>query len=247
VETAAIPINERVSVMAQHPRVTRLGTFLARGLLRIRGKFAGRVAVLAAATGFQAAISVVQILLVTRVLSAEDFGTYGMLMSGVALAGAICEGGAGWLIPAHHAVATPIERARMFTTVAVFATAIGTFLGLLLLIFWPRNRFVLGGNQIEATSFGVVIIVAILTPLRPVVQQMNTVFSVSGRGIAIALQMFAQSICGFLVTLAALFLFEVGVAALFLGTLAGSLDGLGLSFELRQPRLQGDSSMPLGT
>jgi O-antigen/teichoic acid export membrane protein len=212
--------------MPRHRRVTQLATFAAANLLRIRGRFAGRVVVLGAATGIQAAISVVQILLVTRVLSAEDFGVYGMLMSGMALAGAMCTGGAGWIIPEHHALATPAERARLFTSAAAFAMAIGMFFGLLLIIFWPWHRLVFGDDKLEAMPFSVVVIVAMLVPLRPVVQQTTTVFSASGRGIAIAIQMLAQSMCGFLVTLVALFLFDTGVAALFLGTLAGSLAAL---------------------
>jgi O-antigen/teichoic acid export membrane protein len=200
--------------------------FAASTLLRIRGQFAGRVIVLAVATAIQATLAVVQILLATRILSADDFGLYAMIISGVVLAGAMCEGGASMVFPVHHAEATPAERASLFTSVAGFATVIGTCLGLLLIISWPWRHLVLGQSELVSLPYGIVVIVALLTPLRAVVQQTVTVFSVSGRGIAIAIQMTVQSVCGIVVTLGSLFLFDAGVAALFLGTLAANLAGL---------------------
>jgi O-antigen/teichoic acid export membrane protein len=184
------------------------------------------VVVLAVATAIQAALAVVQILLATRILSAGDFGLYSMLISGVVLAGAMCEGGASLVLPAHHAQATPAQRASLFASMAAFAVVIGAILGLLLIILWPWRRLVLGHGELESLPFGIVVIVALLTPLRTVVQQTVTVFSVSGRGIAIAVQMMVQSFSGTLVTLGALFLFHAGVAALFIGTLAANLAAL---------------------
>jgi O-antigen/teichoic acid export membrane protein len=109
---------------------------------------------------------------------------------------------------------------------AAFASAIGAVLGLSLIVFWPWYRLVLGGNQLAGMPFGVVIIVAMLAPMRAVTQQMITVFAVSGRGMAIAIQILAQSLFGLLMILVSLFVFDAGVTALFLGTLAGNLAAL---------------------
>jgi O-antigen/teichoic acid export membrane protein len=174
----------------------------------------------------QTAISIIQMLLVTRILSADDFGIYGVLISGVALAGALCDGGAGLIAPAHHAVVSPLERARLFTSLAVFAATIGTILGLLVVGSWPWLHLQIKQSQIASVSFTIIIVVALLTPLRAVVQQIVTIFSVSGRGIAIAVQLLIQNVCGFIVTIVSLFLFDAGVAALFFGTLAANLAAL---------------------
>jgi O-antigen/teichoic acid export membrane protein len=206
--------------------IRRSRTMALLAVARLRGRFAGRIVALAFATAAQTAISIIQMLLVTRILSADDFGIYGMLISGVALAGAMCDGGAGLIAPAHHAVVTPAERARLFASLAVFAATIGTVFGLILIGSWPWLRLLIKQNTITSISFVIIIIVAVLTPLRAVVQQTVTIFSVSGRGIAIAIQMLIQSICGFVVTLISLFALNAGVAALFLGTLAANIAAL---------------------
>ena len=59
--------------------------------------------------------------LATRYLSASDYGTYGLLMSIVALVGAAADGGASLLVPTHYGPASALERARLFASLAALA------------------------------------------------------------------------------------------------------------------------------
>ena len=81
---------------------------------RIRRHFVGRVMTLAAATAFAATLALVLLPLTTRQLELSDYGTYGLLVSIVALVGAATDGGASLLVPAHYGLASAAERARLF-------------------------------------------------------------------------------------------------------------------------------------
>jgi O-antigen/teichoic acid export membrane protein len=135
--------------------------------------------------------------LATRVLSASDFGIYGMVMSVVFLAGALCNGGAGLLLPRHLATSTPDERRRLIASLAAFETVGGLVLAGILLIAWPSVRVPLGING--SLPIAIVAIAALLIPLRALTQVASVAFSVSGRGEALALQVLAQSLTGFVV------------------------------------------------
>jgi len=67
---------------------------------RIRTHFVGRAMTLAAATAFNAILSVVLLPLATRHLGASDYGIYGLVMSIVVLVSAAADGGAGLLVAA---------------------------------------------------------------------------------------------------------------------------------------------------
>src|SRR6476660_140880 len=65
---------------------------------RIRAHFVGRVVTLAAATAFNAILSVALLPLATRHLEASDYGIYGLVISIVILVSAAADGGAGLLV-----------------------------------------------------------------------------------------------------------------------------------------------------
>src|SRR5258708_23647949 len=67
---------------------------------RIRAHFVGRVLTLAAATAFNAILSIALLPLATRHLGASDYGIYGLVISIVMLVSAAADGGAGLLVPA---------------------------------------------------------------------------------------------------------------------------------------------------
>ena len=81
----------------------------------------GRVMTLAAATAFAATLSLVLLPLTTRHLELSDYGTYGLLMSIVALVCAAADGGASLLVPTYYGPASKSERARLFTSLAAIA------------------------------------------------------------------------------------------------------------------------------
>jgi len=104
--------------------------------VRIRAHFVGRVVTLAAATAFNAILSVALLPLATRHLEASDYGIYGLVISIVILVSAAADGGAGLLVPAHYGSASESERARLFVSVAIFAGGAASAAGLLVIIPW---------------------------------------------------------------------------------------------------------------
>jgi O-antigen/teichoic acid export membrane protein len=190
---------------------------------RIRSHFVGRVMTLAAATAFNAILSVALLPLATRHLGASDYGTYGLLMSIVVLVGAAADGGAGLLVPTHYGSASASERARLFVSLAVFAGAGASTAGVLLIILWTWQHSGFGDQAFPLTA---IILSAVLMPLRAITNISVMIFSVTGRGLAIAAQIAIQSLVVFLTTLAALFEFSMGGSSLFIGALCGQFAGL---------------------
>ena len=171
---------------------------ISRIVNRIRGHFVGRVLTLGAATIFCAILSIALLPLATRQLGASDYGTYGLLMSIVALVAAAADGGATLLIPAHYGLASASERARLFASIAVFAGMAASVAALFLIVLWTRQHGSVSGVSVP---LGAIILSAILMPMRVITNLSVTIFSATGRGYAIAAQMTAQSLVAFISTL----------------------------------------------
>jgi O-antigen/teichoic acid export membrane protein len=190
---------------------------------RIRRHFVGRVLTLAAATVFNAILAVALLPLTTRHLGASDYGTYGLLMSIVVLVGSAADGGAGLLIPAHYGPASASERARLFVSLAVLAGSGASAAGLLLIILWTWQFSAFSDTSIPLTAIA---LSAVLMPLRVITNISGMIFSVTGRGLAIAAQVAMQSLVMFLSTLAALFDLNMGGTSLFFGAVCGQVAAL---------------------
>jgi O-antigen/teichoic acid export membrane protein len=152
-----------------------------------------------------------------------EFGAYGLLMSIVALVGATVDGGAALLVPAHYGPASALERARLFATLAVFACTGAAVAGLVLVMLWTWEHGTFSGQVI---SLAAIVLSATLMPLRAITNISITVFSVSGRASAIAIQMAIQSLIMFLTTLISLFGFSSGGISLFVGAVCGQFAAL---------------------
>jgi hypothetical protein len=116
---------------------------------RIRRHFVGRVVTLAAATAFNAALSVALLPLATRHLGASDYGIYALVMSIVALVSAAADGGAGLLVPAHYGPASSSERSRLFVSLAIFAGVAASAAGLLIIIPWLWHHATLSDHPVR--------------------------------------------------------------------------------------------------
>jgi O-antigen/teichoic acid export membrane protein len=192
---------------------------------RIRIHFVGRVVTLAAATAFNAALSVALLPLATRHLGTSDYGIYALVMSIVALVSAAADGGAGLLVPAHYGPASSLERARLFVSLAIFAGVAASAAGLLIVIPWLWHHATLSDHAIPLA--GVTLSLALM-PMRAITNICVMIFSVTDRGLAIAAQLVIQSLVTFLSTLVALFDFEMGVTSLFIGACCGQFAALGV-------------------
>ena len=196
---------------------------LSEILGRIRRHLVGRVATLASAIAFHAILSVALLPLATKVLSATDYGTYALFMSIVALVSAAADGGAGLLLPAHYGPASASERGRLFASLAVFACSCGIAIGLTLISLWIWRHNAFSG---QPTSLAAIALSAALMPMRAITNISVAIFSVTGRGLALAAQMAIQAIVVFFSTLAALFVFAMGGTSLFIGAVCGQFAAL---------------------
>jgi O-antigen/teichoic acid export membrane protein len=146
-------------------------------------------------------------------------------MSIVLLVSTAADGGAGLLVPAHYGPASASERARLFVSVAVFAGIGASAAGLLLIVPWLWHQGTFSDHPIPLL---VVTLSVALMPIRAITNISVMIFSVTGRGLAIAAQLAIQSLVTFLSTLVALFEFEMGVASLFIGAFCGQFAALGV-------------------
>jgi O-antigen/teichoic acid export membrane protein len=194
-------------------------------LARIRAHFVGRVLTLAAATAFNAILSIALLPLATRHLGASDYGIYGLVISIVMLVSTAADGGAGLLVPALYGPASASERARLFVSLAVFAGIGASAGGLLLIVPWLWHH---GTFSDHAIPLLVVALSVALMPMRAITNISVMIFSVTDRGPAIAAQLAIQSLVTFLSTLVALFEFEMGVTSLFIGAFCGQFAALGV-------------------
>jgi O-antigen/teichoic acid export membrane protein len=190
---------------------------------RIRTHLVGRVMTLASAIALHAILCVALLPLATRVLSAADYGTYALLMSIVALVGAAADGGAGLLLPVHYSPASASERGRLFVSLALFSGVGAIASGLFLVGLWIWQSSAL---SVPPISLAAVALSAALMPMRAITNISVSIFSVTGRGVAIAAQMAIQSIVVFFSTLVALFAFGMEMTSLFIGAACGQLAAL---------------------
>jgi len=190
---------------------------------RIRGHFVGRVVTLAAATAFNAILSVALLPLATRHLGASDYGIYGLVISIVVSVSAAADGGAGLLVPAHYGSASASERARLFVSLAIFAGIAASAAGLLMIVPWLWHR---GTFSDQAIPLATIALAVALMPMRAITNISVMIFSVTDRGLAIAAQLAIQSLVTFLSSLVALFELEMGVTSLFIGAFCGQFAAL---------------------
>lgn len=193
-----------------------------RWFIPTRGRFVGQVAAVAVATALQAALAVALLPLATQVLGAADFGIYALLMSVVAFACALADGGGALALPEHYDTADQSERRRMVATFMCVSLTLAFALAALLVTIW-RLRGVLSLDLGTDLPIPIALACAALIPLRAVSAVATAVFSVSGRGLAIAGQIVAQALSTFVTTLIALFVLRFDVLALFVGALCGQL------------------------
>ncbi|MCD0422669.1 oligosaccharide flippase family protein [Rubrivivax sp. JA1024] len=198
-------------------------------LSALRGHFAGRVLLFLAATALQSLLAVAILPLTTLKLTAADFGYFALLMSVTAFANAMGDGGGALALPAHYGVESADERRRMIASFFVVSLSFSTALATLFVAVWPLLGPYLIRDEAVAYSRLTEILAAMMIPLRSVTTLATTVFSVSGRGNAIAAQMVAQALGAFAGTLICLFGLDLGPTSLFAGAVIGQFGSLAVA------------------
>ena len=195
----------------------------------IRGRLAGRMLIFLGATFLQMVLGIALLPLTTVVLTATDFGYFALLTSVAAFANAIGDGGGSLALPAHYGVSSQDERRRMLATFFLVSFCLSSALALVFVILSPTFATYVAGVDAEQFSWLIVVLTAVSIPLRSMSTIATSVFSVSGRGNAIAGQIAAQAIGTFLGTLIFLFGLHWSTASLFAGALVGQLGALAVS------------------
>ncbi|MFT4276123.1 MAG: oligosaccharide flippase family protein [Rhodopseudomonas sp.] len=198
-------------------------------LAAARGHFAGRVLLFLGATALQALLAVAILPLTTLKLTAADFGYFALLMSLTAFANAMGDGGGALALPAHYGAQPASERRRMMASFFVVSLGLSTALAALFVAAWPLAEPYLIGADAGGYSRLTEVLAATIIPLRSVTTLATTVFSVSGRGNAIAAQIAAQAIGTFAGTLVCLFGLDLGPTSLFAGAVIGQLASLAIA------------------
>ena len=155
-----------------------------------------------------------------------------------ALAGMASDSGGNIVFPAHYRASAPAERGRMFASFACFSAAVGTLLGVLILVGWSWRHALLAPDALDAASPLAVALTAAMMPLRAISMATTTMFSAGGRGLAIALQLAVQAIVNFVTAVLCLFVLDLHVMALFLGAFAGLASSVAVSLGDPAPQLR---------
>lgn len=185
----------------------------------LRGRFAGRVLLFVSATVFQALVSVAILPLTTVVLTAADFGYFALMMSWAALASALGDAGGSLALPANYWVASVPERRRMLSSFFLVSLLFSSGLAAVFLAAWPWLQQIM--SVPEEASRGTLVLTAVLVPMRSATILSTSVFSVAGRGNAVAAQIAMQAVGSFAGTLISLFGFHLGLSSLFVGAVVG--------------------------
>jgi O-antigen/teichoic acid export membrane protein len=188
-------------------------------LAALRNHLAGRVLLFLSATVLQALTAVAILPLTTIVLDAADFGYFALVMSWAALVSSFGDAGASLALPAHYGVASEAERRRMLSSFFLVSLLFSSGLAVLFWAAWPwLEQMMLGSAAPSRTAH---FLTALLIPLKSVTILSTNIFSVAGRGNAVAAQIAAQALGTFVGTLIALFGFHQGLLSLFVGAVVG--------------------------
>ncbi|MCG2630716.1 oligosaccharide flippase family protein [Bradyrhizobium sp. WYCCWR 13023] len=196
-------------------------------LAALRGRFAGRVLLFVSATVFQALLSVAILPLTTVVLTASDFGCFALMMSWAALASAFGDAGGSLALPANYSIASIPERRRMLSSFFVVSLLFSSSLAVLFLAAWPWLEQIM--SVPEGPPRTTLILTALLIPMKTATILATNVFSVGGRGNAIAAQIALQAVGSFAGTLISLFGLRLGVSSLFVGAVVGQVCSVGVA------------------
>jgi hypothetical protein len=202
----------------------------------IRRRVVGRIFAIGGMSALQALLSVAILPFATKVLSASDYGLYGLMLSIAGFATMFADSGGSLALPAHYGQASELDRREMLATFFSVSLSIGILIGITFILwFGTLADFVVG--DATATPYGIICITAVLIPLRSLSSLTTTVFSVSGRGIAIAMQIGAQAVVTFTAVLLGLFVFHLSGLSLFLGALLGQTAYVGVGFALLRKQI----------
>lgn len=181
--------------------------------------FSARVLTYFSATVIQAAIAFLALPLTTAILDPSDYGVYALIISVVLFLSAATDCGANYLFSGHYATLDADGRRSLLTLALVTSLILS---GVVLLLFISLWSWIEQHAKVEdGVSSAILWTAALSIPVRAINSIANQYLAVADRSGTMAILIVIQSLTSFVVTIAALFLFNMHVLSLFLGNTTG--------------------------
>ncbi|MEX2642219.1 MAG: lipopolysaccharide biosynthesis protein [Acetobacterales bacterium] len=170
---------------------------------------------------FQSAVSFALLPLMTLVLGPRDYGTFALVTAVTSFGTALSTLGAGYVLAQRWPTAAEDERRRLVTSLLLLSVVVALAFALLLPAAWQQAA-AYWDVAAEVPELGIRLGAATVAFAAPWILA-SEVLTLDGRATAFATVMVAQTLCSAAASLTALFVFDFGVLALFLGALAGAV------------------------
>jgi O-antigen/teichoic acid export membrane protein len=183
------------------------------------GGFVGRVLTYFGASVVQGLLSLAILPLTTVMLGPAEFGAFGIVAAAVTLAGSLADMGFGIVLSGHYLDQAGKARKQLIATLLAWAALSGLAAGVAMFILWPAISNLAG--SVSAISEMELALACLSVPLRSVISLGTQVLVIQFRAIDSGVVVTLQAVALFVSTLAALFVFDQGQSALFIGYAAG--------------------------
>lgn len=187
------------------------------------GAFGRRVLTYYGASFVQGLLTLAVVPLTTLLLGPAEFGAYGIAIAAVTLACSLADIGTGIVLSGHYFDTDAQTRKQLVATLFSWTIVSGAAASIALYIFWPTiGRLASDVSIISETDL---VLACLSVPLRLVVGFGTQVLVIQFRAMHLGTVMTLQSAAVLLATLVALFVFDQGQTALFIGNVVGAAIG----------------------
>ena len=169
---------------------------------------------------FQSFIAIAVLPIATRILGPEEYGVFALLTSLAAFGTVFASVGTGYLVAAHYPVIKAEEKNKMVSSMLAFGLSISIAFSLIIVLLWS-----LIANQWPAFSSipKLALVLSLVSMVLSVPWTLSLdVITMDGKAKLFAAVLIGQSIVNAAAIIMSLFVFKMGLYALFVGSLAGS-------------------------
>jgi O-antigen/teichoic acid export membrane protein len=161
--------------------------------------------------------------LTTLLLGPAEFGAFGIVIAAVTLAGGLADMGFGIVLSGHYLEVSGRERRQLISTLLAWALVSGLAAGVALYALWPV--FAMLAGDVSFISKMELALACFSVPFRAVVGLGTQILVLQSRAMHSGTAVLLQAVSVFFSTLIALFYFDQGQAALFIGNAMGMAVG----------------------
>lgn len=170
---------------------------------------------------FQSFTAIAILPIATRILGPEEYGIFALLTSLAAFGTVFASMGSGYLVAAHYQIIKEEEKNRMVSSIFVFGIAVAIMFSLIILFLWPLVTS-------QWSAFSNIPLPALILSLLAMIFSVPWTLSIDvitmdSKARLFAAVLIGQSIVNATAIIISLFVFKMGLYALFIGSLAGSV------------------------